>query len=121
MGDEAVGIHQLTGLLVVEVPALVGSLLVQASDLLTSLTAATRAFLLSGERSLRSPELLLSLPIVVRRLLQIRPSELTRKLLSPRSMPTAGPPRLASGASPRSQVKMTYHLQHDLLTETVLT
>jgi hypothetical protein len=66
--DEGVGMHQLPSLLVVEVPALVRHLLVQTGDLLTSLTAATRAFLLSGERPLRSPELLLSLPTVVRRL-----------------------------------------------------
>ena len=68
VGDQAVAVYQLTGLLVVEVSSLVRRLLVQTSDFRTSLTAAMGAFLLPGYGALRPPEFLLSLPVVARRL-----------------------------------------------------
>jgi hypothetical protein len=66
--NEAVSVYQLSSLLVVEVPTLVRCLLVHAGDFLTGLAAAVRALLLSGERPLCSPKLLLSLPVTARRL-----------------------------------------------------
>lgn len=68
VSDEPVRGNELSGLLVMKVSALVRHPFVQASDLLTSLAAANRAFLFPGERPLRHPELLLSLSVVARRL-----------------------------------------------------
>lgn len=67
VGDESVSVHQLPSLLVVEVPTLVRCLFVKSSNLLTSLAAAVRTFLLPGDGTLRYPELLLCLPGVARR------------------------------------------------------
>ena len=68
VGDQAVAVYQLAGLLVVEVSSLVRRLLVQTRDSRTSLAAAMGALLLPGYGTLRPPEFLLSLPIVARRL-----------------------------------------------------
>src|SRR5215210_5004497 len=65
-GYQSVGIHQLACLLVVEVPTLVGSLLVQAGNLLASLAAPLRTFSLSGQGTLCPPELLSRLAVVAR-------------------------------------------------------
>ena len=60
--------YQSMGLFVVKVPPLVcGDLLVEPGDTLTSFTAAIRALLLPGKRTLSPPELLQSLPVVARR------------------------------------------------------
>ena len=60
--DEAVSVCQLSSLLVVEIPALVRRFLVQAGNALTRLVASVGALLFSGQRALRPPELLVSLP-----------------------------------------------------------
>jgi hypothetical protein len=66
VSDETVGIHELSRLLVVEVPALVGRLLVQLRNAVAGLVALGRALLLARQRTLRPPELLLSLAVVAR-------------------------------------------------------
>jgi hypothetical protein len=110
--------YQSPGLFVVKGPPLVCDLLVEPGATLTSFTAAIRALLLPGTRSLSPPELLQDLPVVARRCydLTIRDG---KEALNPRSMPTAGPSQAASGTSPMSQTKIAYHLPHDFLTETV--
>ena len=59
--------YQSPGLFVVKGPPLVCDLLVEPGATLTSFTAAIRALLLPGTRTLSPPELLQSLPVVARR------------------------------------------------------
>lgn len=66
VSDETVSVHQLPGLLVVEVPALVGDPLVQLRYTVASLAASGTSLLLPGKRTLRPLELLLGLPVVAR-------------------------------------------------------
>ena len=66
VGYQAVSGYQVPSPLVVEISALIGCLLVQARNALAGLAAAIRTFLLPGERPLRSAELLLGVPVVVR-------------------------------------------------------
>lgn len=66
VGDEAVGIHQLPGFLVVEVPPLVGRLLVQLRNAVAGLAASGRTLPLACKRTLRPSESLLRLAVVMR-------------------------------------------------------
>lgn len=66
VNDKTVVVHHLPGLLVVEVPALIGCLLVKTGDASTGLATAIGAFFLSGEGALRHPESLPRLPIKAR-------------------------------------------------------
>lgn len=67
-GYQSVAFYQLARLLVVEVLALVSDSLVQLRYTMTSLAASVRALLFPSKPTLRPPELLLSLPVVARRL-----------------------------------------------------
>ena len=69
--NEAVSIYQPSSLLVVEVSALVRRFLVQAGNELAGFAASVGAELLARHRALLPPGLLLSLPVVARRLYRI--------------------------------------------------
>lgn len=116
---QAVSIHQLASLFVVEVSALVGDLLVQLRYTLASLAALGRALLLPGDRTLGALELLLRLAIVARGFYR-RAIRSEGKALESEVYPTSSPFSTSSGASPRAHEKTAYHLPHDLLRETVL-
>jgi hypothetical protein len=71
VGDQAVLIYQLAGLFVVEVPSLVGRLLVQLRYAPERFAAAVGAFLFSREAALCPSKFLLSLPVVARRFYEL--------------------------------------------------
>ena len=56
-GDQAVGVHQLTGYLMPEIAASIGAVLAQACDLFGSFATAAIAFLTAGRAALCQTQL----------------------------------------------------------------